>query len=189
MTKQRNPKLYVGLATKHRTAPRKGIVKIIKTVLKEKQYKYIRKHVKQISIVKSISQGWEVKTGTWFALKDKVKIYDNESFDEATYDDVVRHEFAHGEFHYLLHYNKEAFYKFVKLAKAHDPVSTYVKAHEKRFRRITNRDSVSMYADEQHSELALILAKKLVNHRPFKKPSKALVAAYRELHFLEVETK
>jgi hypothetical protein len=183
-TKRKNPNLYVAKATLLKRAPREGIVKTVTSILKEKQYKMVKKHVKRISVTTTINHSGFTVMGRWRMTKEQVQVFDSGYQSEDRYDHVVRHEFAHAEFHYLKKYNPEAHARFVELALKHTPVSTYVSGHERKFRRQINQDRVSMYADEQHSETAVRLANKMVLHRTEGELSDELVEAYKELHFL-----
>ena len=173
-----------GYCRNSKPAPRKELVTLVSKILKEKQYRYIRKHVERISITTTVTGGTH-KLGEWDGLKESIKIYDDHSNNMEAYEDVIRHEFAHGEYFYLNKWNPEARLRFSQLAEKHDPVSTYTRDHETSFRKyiITGGDW-NLYGDEQHSELALILAGKMTLHKPFKTPSDELVQAYKELHFL-----
>ena len=182
--KKSNPNIYVAKATTIRPAPRAIIVSTVKAILKEKQYKMVKKHVKKISIISTIKRSGFTVMGRWKANQEQVMVYDKASQPVEQYDHVARHEFAHAEFHYLLKYNPEAHANFIKVAMKHAPVSTYVRDHESKFRRQANMDSKPMYADEQHSEMAVRLADKMCLHQPIGELPEELVQAYRELHFL-----
>lgn len=182
--KSKNPNLYVAKATAFKPAPRAIVVETVKTILKEKQYKMVKKHVKKISIISTINSTGCTVMGRWKKIQEQVMVYDKASIPAEQYDHVARHEFAHAEFHYLLKYNTEAHANFIKVAMKHAPVSTYVQYHKSKFLRQTNMDSLPMYADEQHSEMAVRLADKMCLHSPLGEMSEELVQAYRELHFL-----
>ena len=133
-------KIYVGKATGSRPAVRPELVKLVKKTYRNPRYRKVRKHIKLISITKSITSGRDIIGGQFCALDAKVSIRDHSAFDVEDYGNTIIHEFAHARYHFAFKYNKEAFLKFEEVALKHAPISEYVEDYEKHFRKVKNRD-------------------------------------------------
>jgi len=119
-------KIYVAKETDTKPAPRKEVVNLIITTFKNPRYKKIRKHLKRISIIKINNSYSSIRSGTFYALKNKIVIRDHSSVPIDRYLHTIIHELEHAKYHFAFKYNREAFNVFERIAITHALIIIFI---------------------------------------------------------------
>jgi len=136
---RKGTRVYVGKETVGgfsrggKPAPRKEIVKYCQDFFREdKDFIKMNKHIKEISIV---FQSTNKYVGFWNDDRKKLTIIDDGLQTIQEFKSTLCHEVkGHTRWHLALKYRREELIAFNEFANKCDPVSTYVKDNEKKWR-------------------------------------------------------
>ncbi len=153
-------KIYIAKATNAKTAPRDEVVKIILSEYRKAPLK-LRKRIKQVSILKSITTAGKYRSGQWSERNQKLTITDHDACPITTYQKDVVHELAHAKFHWLARYHIVELKEFCKVVQQKRPPTGYVIRHERFWKQewyAKHPKECNTYCNEYHSAIAEYVA-------------------------------